>query len=248
MCAIFTLFLSHSHTTPHSITLPYTALQYTIHYTTPHHTTLHYTALQVVTHSTPSTAMQRPPSQTTASQSKPRRCVCVCVCMCVFVCALLTHSLSRSPHYTALHHATLHCTTPRHTTQERVRNEKHTAKLQNMLSTRGLVCGWDLVNVKYPSKVLYCSGEPTCLGSSDNKGHVMLAGMASGSVAVWDTREDNVLHQVLYTATERYTLRAASYDTNHLTSENHAAPVVHICAVPTPHNVPGGGMCLVWVS
>ena len=40
-----------------------------------------------------------------------------------------------------------------------------------------------------------CDGEPTSVCFSPGRGHIVLAGMREGSVALWDLREPTDLHR-----------------------------------------------------
>jgi hypothetical protein len=72
---------------------------------------------------------------------------------------------------------------------------------------------------------------------------VVFAGLEEGSLALWDLREDNVLHQSVTVpsstssssspsaAAHTFVLRAASFTTDSLPSSNHEAPVRRVAAL-----------------
>jgi hypothetical protein len=111
------------------------------------------------------------------------------------------------------------------------------------LALKGLVLVWDLSQPSYPRHVLTCHGDPLSLGCDGRRGVVVFAGLEEGSLALWDLREDNALHQSVTVpsstsssssssaSAHTFVLRAASFTTDSLPSSNHEAPVRRVAAL-----------------
>lgn len=91
---------------------------------------------------------------------------------------------------------------------------------------RGVVCVWDASAPAEPEHVLLCSGDPACCAFGPGRGAVVLAGLAEGSVALWDLREPDSLHR--RDEGLGRVLRGATFATDALPGETHGAPVASV--------------------
>lgn len=86
------------------------------------------------------------------------------------------------------------------------------------LKNRGLLCLFDVLQPETPSHVLFVDGDPLTCCLSPNHAHIAFAGLAEGSVAVWDLREATTMHRAVQVSDaagnkSRLVLRAPTFTT-----------------------------------
>lgn len=97
---------------------------------------------------------------------------------------------------------------------------------------KGLLCVWDSKQPRAPVKVLVVDGSPTCCALPSDRGHIAFAGMAEGSLALWDLREPSSQHQMVEQKDgSNFCVRSPTFTTNSLFHDNHESPVKSIVAV-----------------
>eukprot|EP01006_Ploeotia_vitrea_P042059 TRINITY_DN66601_c8_g1_i1.p1 TRINITY_DN66601_c8_g1~~TRINITY_DN66601_c8_g1_i1.p1 ORF type:complete len:658 (+),score=273.73 TRINITY_DN66601_c8_g1_i1:812-2785(+) len=106
--------------------------------------------------------------------------------------------------------------------------------IRSRLQHKGLVLVWDMERAigganDPPMHVLVCDGEPTCCSFAPERGDLVIAGMASGSLALWDLREPAMIHHRIQLHHEwSAVLRYPTFSTDHDVRNNHTSPCVSI--------------------
>lgn len=111
------------------------------------------------------------------------------------------------------------------------------------IGKKGVLCLWDTKSLKSPYRVLTCDGVITCCATSPRRGHIVLAGLEEGSVALWDIREAASLHSLHKESNT--TVRSPTFTTDSLIHDNHSCPIKCI-VVPkasrqSQHSMEGDG-------
>jgi WD40 repeat protein len=94
------------------------------------------------------------------------------------------------------------------------------------LRNKGLLCYWNLTRAGSPDKILCCDGRPHRCTLAPDHAHLCFAGLQEGSVALWDTREDELLHRSVsgFGGGSSLLVRSATFSTDDCAG--HLAPIV----------------------
>ncbi|KAL5010884.1 hypothetical protein ScPMuIL_013189 [Solemya velum] len=97
------------------------------------------------------------------------------------------------------------------------------------LSTKGVLCVWNINDLLYPQNILVCDSQPTCCCFSPVKANLAFAGMSDGSVSLWDLKESVMLHRSERINDQDHVIRFPTYSTACVLGyENHCSPVTNI--------------------
>ncbi|KAM4689705.1 cytoplasmic dynein 2 intermediate chain 1 [Discoglossus pictus] len=111
------------------------------------------------------------------------------------------------------------------------------------LTSKYIICVWNIWEASTPQKVLVCESEVTCCCFGPGKASLVFAGTVDGSVVVWDLREEYSMHLTMRISDTNWTFRSATFSTDGIfTNKSHTSPVKAIepvsSAVSKDHGLP----------
>eukprot|EP01116_Phalansterium_solitarium_P014916 TRINITY_DN3282_c0_g1_i4.p1 TRINITY_DN3282_c0_g1~~TRINITY_DN3282_c0_g1_i4.p1 ORF type:complete len:859 (-),score=214.36 TRINITY_DN3282_c0_g1_i4:147-2651(-) len=107
------------------------------------------------------------------------------------------------------------------------------------LGDKGLVVLWNLNDPQAPYRLLQYPSTVTTAAFSPDRGYLVFAGSAAGSVALWDLREYSYLHPPRDVGGKSLEIRNPTYSSDSLFGENHASPVSRILATARSRSADG---------